>query len=250
MPQHSERHVLLQGSANFRDIGGYRAADGRTVRWRRLYRSDGLSHLTDDDLVVLAPIGVCSILDLRSLDEVTNHGPSTLVASHGARHHHLPFIRENISAAGYSDLPPLDVMYEQMLEHGAETIRSVFDLLTNDATYPAVVHCTVGKDRTGVAVALVLRTIGVDDATIAADYALTELAADRLLAKLTTLRAANSGPMRTDLMSADAANMIGLLAVIDGRFGGTEQLLRDAGVPAGAQEQLRSLLLEPQSTHR
>lgn len=240
-----DRHVTLQGSANFRDIGGYAAANGHTVRWRRLYRSDGLSHLTDDDLAVLAPIGMNSILDLRSLDEVTNHGPSTLVASHGARHHHLPFIRENISAAGYSDLPALDVMYEEMLEHGGATIRAVFELLTDDATYPAVVHCTVGKDRTGVAVALVLRTLGVNDATIAADYALTERATERLMAKLVMLRSGNPGPFRNDLMSADAANMVGLLGIIDTRFGGTDQLLRDAGVPSGAGEQLRALLLEP-----
>lgn len=245
MPNRQERHVTLEGSANFRDIGGYAAANGHTVRWRRLYRSDGLSHLTDDDLAILAPIGMSSILDLRSLDEVTNHGPSTLVASHGARHHHLPFIRENISAAGYSDLPTLDVMYEEMLEHGGVTIRAVFDLLTDDATYPAVVHCTVGKDRTGVAVALVLRALGVDDATIAADYALTEHATERLVAKLALLRAGNTGPIRNDLMSADAANMVGLLKIIDTRFGGTDQLLRDAGVPSGASEQLRALLLEP-----
>ena len=245
MPHRSERHITLQGSANFRDIGGYSGAEGRSVRWQRLYRSDGLSHLTEDDLAVLEPIGVTTILDLRSLDEVTSHGPSTLVASHGARHHHLPLIRENVSASGLSELPDLSVMYEEMVEHGSVTIRTVFELLTDDATYPAVVHCTVGKDRTGVAVALVLRTLGVDDSTIAADYALTGKAIDRLEAKLAMLRAGAASPIRKDLMSSDESIMLGFLLTVDTRFGGTDQLLRDAGVPDGAAEQLRALLLEP-----
>jgi protein-tyrosine phosphatase len=234
----------LQGSHNFRDIGGYATDGGRTVRWKRLYRSDGLSHLTEDDLQVLAPIGVSTILDLRSLDELTHHGPATLVTTHGARHHHLPFIRENISATDYTELPPLGVMYEAMIEHGAGTIRSMFELLTNDATYPAVVHCTVGKDRTGVAVALVLRTLGVDDDTIATDFSLTEKAIDRIALKLEASRVATAQPIRQDLLSSDTAIMLGFLRAIDTRFGGTTQVLKEAGVPADAADHLRALLLE------
>jgi protein-tyrosine phosphatase len=244
MPHQTERHISLQGSVNFRDIGGYPAAEGRTVRWRRLYRSDGLSHLTEDDLAVLAPIGVSSIFDLRSHDELTHYGPATLVATHGARHHHLPFLRGNLSAIGKTELPPLGQLYEEMVEHGSETIRALFELLTDDATYPAVVHCTVGKDRTGVAVALVLRTLGVDDQTIATDFSLTERAIDRIAAKLEANRAPEAAPIRQDLLSSDMAIMLGFLQVIDARFGGTEQVLRDSGVPLGAREQLRDLLLE------
>jgi protein-tyrosine phosphatase len=244
MPHRTERHIPLQGSVNFRDIGGYETADGRTVRWQRLYRSDGLSQLTEEDLAVLAPIGVASIFDLRSHHELEHHGPATLVATQGARHHHLPFLRGNLSAVGKTELPPLAQLYEEMVEHGSATIRSLFELLTDDATYPAVVHCTVGKDRTGVAVALVLRTLGVDDATIATDFSLTEKAIDRIAAKLEANRAADAAPIRQDLLSSDAAIMIGFLQVIDARFGGTEQVLRDSGVPIGAREQLRALLLE------
>lgn len=240
------RHLLLQGSANFRDLGGYAGVDGRTIRWKRLFRSDALAHLTEPDLATLGPIGVTTIVDLRSHDELAESGPSPLIAAHGARHRHLPFLSQSAAPVDYSQLPPLSELYVQMLERGAPTIKAVFELLADDATYPAVVHCAAGKDRTGVTVALVLRTLGVDDETIAADYALTGIAMERILDRLRAAgRLEQLASIRPDMFTADAATMLGFLATIDRQFGGTDQILADSGVPSGATEQLRALLLEP-----
>ncbi len=68
------RLVELEGCFNFRDLGGYETTDGRTVRWRRLFRSDGLHRLTEGDLEDLAELGLATVIDLRTVAEVEERG--------------------------------------------------------------------------------------------------------------------------------------------------------------------------------
>ena len=69
-PLPADRHIPLEGSVNFRDLGGYRGIDGRTIRWRHLFRADGLSHLTHGDHEIVRKLGVATIIDLRTDAEV------------------------------------------------------------------------------------------------------------------------------------------------------------------------------------
>ncbi len=243
-----ERRIRLQGSYNFRDLGGYSAADDRTVKWEHVFRSDALFRLTPDDLVTLQRLGLATLIDLRTLAEIERTGPSPLLVSHGTLHRHVPFLNDPVDQDDPDALPTLSLLYAQLLDTGAETIRGVFDALANADTYPAVIHCAVGKDRTGIMVSILLRTLGVDDAIIAADYALTETNFQEMVAYL---RATNNteilaeiDAVRPEILAAPAATMIEFLALIDSRFGGTDQLLKDSGVPAGASAELRERLLE------
>ena len=68
------RTIVLEGAHNVRDLGGYRIADGRTIAWRRLLRGDGLHGLTADDLAVLAPLGLRTVIDLRRHEEIAERG--------------------------------------------------------------------------------------------------------------------------------------------------------------------------------
>jgi protein tyrosine/serine phosphatase len=136
-------------------------------------------------------------------------------------------------------------MYAGMLERGLPAVKTIFDLLANETAYPVVVHCAGGRDRTGVTIALLLRTLGVDDATIAADYALTDLAMPRMIERMKT------GPWGDRIKTLNAADlttraesMIEFLQIVDTRFGGTTQVLYESGVPAETGERLRELLLE------
>lgn len=240
-----ERRISLQGSTNFRDIGGYATQDGQTIRWKRLYRSDALARLTEDDLVVLSPLQVATLIDLRSHQELTQTGPSQLVSALGATHRHLPFIAETTNPLDYASLPPLSDLYVQMIEQGAPTVRAVFEALADNTTYPAVVHCAAGKDRTGVTVALVLRTLGVSDDIIAADYALTDGYLAEGIEKLRALGEVEQySKVPPGLLRAHAETMLGFLATVDSRFGGSDKLLADAGVLPGTQAEIRNLLLE------
>jgi protein tyrosine/serine phosphatase len=240
-----ERRIALQGSTNFRDIGGYATRTGETVRWKRVYRSDALARLTDDDITLLTPLQVATLIDLRSMQELETSGHSRLVTDHGVTHRHLPFLPESTNPVDYQNLPPLSELYVQMIERGAPTVRAVFDALADDATYPAVIHCAAGKDRTGVTIALLLRTLGVADEVIAADYALT----DGYLAEgIERMRAAGGAEQLSHvppaLLRAHAETMAGFLATVDARFGGTDTLLADAGVLSRTQDEIRRHLLE------
>ena len=82
------RHVVLDGQPNFRDLGGYKAADGRTVKWRQVFRSGELGKLKDADLKILEDLRVKGVVDLRSEEEISAFGTSRLPA--GAKEMPLP----------------------------------------------------------------------------------------------------------------------------------------------------------------
>lgn len=184
-----ERHIEFEGVINFRDLGGYRGSQGATVRWGRLFRSGALHHMTDADVQQARAMGIRSVLDLRRPDEVAYQQFGPLIAP-PTMHYSLSLIPEDGSPQlderygrgisgdryrGYMDFAGADYpnYYVQALE-----------LLASEETYPAVFHCTAGKDRTGVIAALVLDILGVDAQTIAEDYALSNLTRDGLIAQL------------------------------------------------------------------
>jgi protein-tyrosine phosphatase len=241
-----ERRIRLQGSYNFRDIGGYATSNGQTVRWKRLYRSDALHLLTPDDLEILQPLGVSTLLDLRSIVELELTGQSQLVSEQGVIHRHVPFVQDLDDHLDLTEVPSISDLYVDMLDHGADSLSNVFRALAEPATYPAVVHCAAGKDRTGMTVALVLRTLGVSDEEIGVDYALTH----GYYEEYTEMRRAiGQGPLfeglPPELLMASPELILGLLQVIDERYGSSEQFLLECGVPRDAFVEIRNLLLEP-----
>src|ERR1700722_3987929 len=82
-----DRLIPLEGCFNFRDLGGYPAADGRTIRWRRLFRADGLTRLTEPDLAALAGFGLASVVALRTHGELSKRGPIPWPDSQLSLHH-------------------------------------------------------------------------------------------------------------------------------------------------------------------
>ena len=178
----AEPRVALEGSQNFRDLGGYPAADSRRVRWNRLFRADALSTLTAADVAHLEAIGLRSVCDFRGADEVSEE-PGAF-ADHPAIGYRNLAIGENASPAEWrarfesGDFGDLDEAflarsYRAMLDTRADVFAAALrGFLAADAL-PAVFHCTAGKDRTGVMAALVLELLGVPRAHVVADYALT-----------------------------------------------------------------------------
>ncbi len=182
------RTLELEGSVNFRDLGGYPTRDGRTVAWRRLFRADGLHKLTPADRAHLAGLGLATVVDLRTRDEAEQRGrfPVDDLPVHYVElpltdvlpaPEELPEWRQSSYVAG---------RYAAMVVEGAPALTAAVGVLAGDGALPAVVHCSAGKDRTGVLSALVLAFLGVPDEEIVADYALSAAAMDRLLASLKT----------------------------------------------------------------
>jgi protein-tyrosine phosphatase len=179
----TQRRLELEGPVNFRDVGGYPTADGRHVRWGRVYRSDSLETLTPADIARLDELGIRLVCDLRR-DEERRAAPSRVVGRGDLRIEHLPIggiAAETRDMAGRmlrGEIPEVSVammadVYLTILELHPDSFGAVVAHAADPASLPMVVHCTAGKDRTGVASALLLGALGVDDETIAADYELS-----------------------------------------------------------------------------
>jgi protein-tyrosine phosphatase len=185
MPEHvKRRHVALEGAHNFRDLGGYATEDGHTVRWGLFYRSDDLSELSDTDLAKLHGLGIKLVCDFRSAEEKAEE-PDRLPAEGPPAMLELPILDDSFSPAVFrekitsGDLGDTDL--RQMMIEGnrlfatryAPRYAAMFERLTQPGQLPALVHCTAGKDRTGFAAAVVLRTLGVPEETVYEDFLLT-----------------------------------------------------------------------------
>jgi protein-tyrosine phosphatase len=170
------RLVTLEAVHNFRDLGGYATADGRTTLWRTLYRADGLYRLTPADVAALEPLGLRTVIDLRSAPELDERGRFP-VDAHPVVFHHLPIVDRTWAqgdAPEYErDEDFLIWAYQDMLTVGAPRFARAFEVLAQPGALPAVFHCAAGKDRTGLLAAMLLGSLGVSDDDIVADYALT-----------------------------------------------------------------------------
>jgi protein-tyrosine phosphatase len=181
-----ERLIALDNVHNFRDLGGYRTADGGSVRWRTLFRSDGLAAASAADLDRLRTFGLRTVVDLRTARELDDHGTFP-VDVHPVDLQHLPIMdatwpADEAAHAHLDDALFLVEAYREMLDVGAPRFVAAFELLARPATLPAVFHCAAGKDRTGLLAALLLGALGVADDDIADDYALTAAAIERMRA--------------------------------------------------------------------
>jgi protein-tyrosine phosphatase len=171
----NDRRVSLAGPVNFRDLGGYATADGRTTLWRRLYRSDSLHHLEPDDGPLLRERGLMTAIDFRADDELERIGIGRL-GELDIEHVHLPTVDKALHTVRPPDWePPSSAaeIYVLMMRSGAAAYAAALRAIVEPGTMPAVYFCMAGKDRTGVFSAVVLGLLGVADDDIVADYVLT-----------------------------------------------------------------------------
>lgn len=180
------RTLVLEGCVNFRDLGGYRTRDGRQIGWRRLFRADGLNRLSDSDRFLLTELGLATVIDLRTVDEAEQRGRFP-VDEVPVRYVDLPLTDVLPSPEELPDWGEASYVasrYGRMVEEGGPVLTQAIEILAAAGSLPAVVHCSAGKDRTGVLSALVLAFLDVPDQTIVEDYALSAAAMDRLLERL------------------------------------------------------------------
>jgi protein-tyrosine phosphatase len=176
-----ERTLNFDGGCNFRDLGGYRTRDGRELKWGHVFRTGVLSYFTPDDNKRLNQLGVRAICDLRRAEE-RKHEPTRWP---DANTQHLswddgsapPTIRtiaadqsHPYTAAGMR--AAMVDLYCALPAWMSPRLRAIFTRIAQ-GDVPVMVHCAAGKDRTGIAVALLLALLDVPDETILEDYLLT-----------------------------------------------------------------------------
>jgi protein-tyrosine phosphatase len=199
-PEHvRQRHVVLEGAANFRDLGGYATEDGRTVKWKTFYRSDKLADLTDADLEKLAGLGLRLVCDFRGPEEWQEE-PDRLPTDPAPEVAHLEIWDPSFSSKGFqeamsdseSELDLANLLVEgnrRFAGQFADRYAAMFERITRTENLPVVVHCTAGKDRAGFASALILRTLGVPMETVYEDFLLTNhYTAERIEEQVSMIR--------------------------------------------------------------
>lgn len=261
----SIRHIALEGTSNFRDIGGYETTDGRFVKWGLIYRTGVLSYLTPADFAYLRQLGVRVVCDFRTREE-NKQAPEKWVPDSSATMISLPIGSEDgksgmASIQQFAQSHPTIAQFKRMMEKIYSTFvfqfspeyASVFTQLKQDHL-PLVYHCTAGKDRTGVFTALLLRVLGVSMQTILKDYELTDRyfmsrtdhteASQKVSAQAESMMKMFTPEERQVLMAADPAYLKATFAAIDERYGSFDNYRRQAlGLSDSDVSALRARLL-------
>lgn len=215
----NSRFILIEGGRNLRDVGGYRAANGKQVRWGKLYRSGSPGGLTDTGRQTLDHLGLGAIIDLRSTSERAGDRGDWLKSRPGywTRDYDLGF--GNLSKA-FADPAKInaDVVrgfmaegYRKTIDEQAGSYRELF-LRLGSAKKPVLVNCTAGKDRTGIATALVLRSIGVPYTTVKQDFLLSNNAPG-----MDSLRQSMGSQARA-MGTGMSSEVMALLSGVDGTY--------------------------------
>ncbi len=241
----NRRTIEVPGVFNFRDIGGYPTRDGRQTRWQCLYRSGDLHRISGAGMEQLEnDIGLKTVVDLRWPGDLARSGTLGLLEDSDITRRHIPFGNAE-RLTGVPDLP-VGLAYLPLVERsGGDAVRIV-KAIVSDGGLPAVVHCSAGKDRTGLVIALLLALLGVDDETIIADYSLT---AEHMLDWIAFLiergelpPTPNDEPHPADAIAPEA--ILAMLAAVRSTHGSIESYFRDHGLSAQDVGRTKHTLLE------
>jgi protein-tyrosine phosphatase len=256
------RHIPLSGQPNFRDLGGYESKDGRRVKWGSVYRSGELSQLSESDIDKLGELGIQTVVDLRSPQEVAMRGQSRTPP--GARVMPLPIASSEVFTklipmfleGDFSKLPSdlLGRVNRALVRNYAAQYGGLLRALIDRANRPLVFHCTQGKDRAGFGAAMVLSALGVPWNTVVEDYLLSnqfrQKENEKLLAMIREF-VGRKNPQKIELSKIEGllyvktASLEAAHAEIRALHGDVESFLIDGlGCRVEELERLRDELLE------
>ena len=173
----TERHLPMEGGYNFRDLGGFRTKEGRYTKWGKLFRADELSNLSGSDLKYLTSIPIASVIDFRAQAEARRSPdklPPTVQFTYP-----IAITPGNLSTEGIQ-ANLLKANIDSHMKHMnrllvsdpacVRAFRIFFAIVQNNLSAPLIFHCSAGKGRAGMAAALVLFSLGVDEETVMEDY--------------------------------------------------------------------------------
>ena len=262
------RHVELDGQSNFRDLGGYETIDGRRVRSGQLYRSGRLTTLSDADVERLTALGIRTVVNLLTVDDVEFYGKDRL--PDGATAVSLPIDSDTatrlandaskaLKSGDFAALPPdINADIHRLLVHeGRDRYRELLELGADPTRRPLVFHCSHGIHRTGTGAAILLSLLGVPWDTVREDYLLSNVfRADEVRARLGQLRTLAAGANGIEESGVDMTNaeafMVQQPSYIDAslheindKYGSIGQWATAAGVSSDTLARFRAELLTP-----
>ena len=264
-----DRVIHLQGTSNTRDIGGYQTEDLRMVRWGQIIRSDNLSRLTANDFRTLEEIGVKTVIDLRT-DRERDQSPTVWLGDNAPRFYHFPIgdadndwfnaqrrMMKNNRFTEKQAVKHMVAGYRMIADEGPHSYQKLMELVLDESNWPILIHCNAGKDRSGVAVALLLEALGVDRETIMEEFLLTnEVSRTKDKAAFLAQESNNhKGGIRSGrspsanawlpIVGVRAEMLEAFYARVEGQYGSMDAFLAELGVDPGARGELvASLTME------
>lgn len=242
MNQHFTRDILVAGTFNLRDLGGYSHPGGMT-RWRRILRSGGLHRLDAEGIAALGELGVTTVIDLRHAGEHEAE-PNPLRHVEGIAFHAVSLFEGLVPEAAAGSNVLRDLYFLALDTRAAAFVETMERIAAAEGT--VLFHCTAGKDRTGLIAALLLGLAGVSPDHIAEDYGLTGPRITGLIERLTAEAAARGEDIERfrPLLACDPQTMVATLDHLDQSYGGAEAYLAKAGLSPSALARLRARLSE------
>ena len=250
----AERSLPFEKVNNFRDLGGYQTDYGQMLKWGLVYRSGHLSSASKFDLALLQDLHIETVIDLRSTDEYEKY-PDLLLPE--MNYLQIPFFRadpfqfKHIMFQRHKLGHRLQNIYTRwVIDGSAHEIGKVFQILSIPDNLPVLIHCTAGKDRTGIIAALLLLALDIPESTAIADYTLSNRFADRFMGdyrhSLSYVRFLGIKQEHFYPIIATPPEMMRTtIDYIKTNYGSVEQyLLKTAGVSEETLVRLKSNLLE------
>ena len=246
---YSERHYSFEGCFNFRDIGGYLNQDGRRVKKGLYFRAGRQDRMTNKDLAQLSDLNISTQIDLRKKEEVLDQGRGPL-EDMGAKYINISVIPEGGSEKLnklVGDTGISGKRYLGYLEFGPTSWIRLFGILADEENLPVLLHCTAGKDRTGVSTAFLLSVLGVSRDIIEADYLLTNLDTERQADFIESTVGYPEGYNREKMISIAGVPKDAMKDFLDGvesKWGSAVEYLQKIGITNDQMDMIRNNFLE------
>ncbi len=265
-----ERVIDLEGTTNTRDIGGYQTGDQGTLRWRQIIRSENLSRLTANDFQTLEEIGLKTVIDLRTNKE-HDKSPTVWQGDNPPQFFHFPVgdanndwfkaQRRMMKRNRFTEEQSMELMvegYRMIAEEGPPSYQKLMEVVLDQSNWPILIHCNAGKDRAGVAVALIMESLGVDREIIMEEYLLTnELGRtekkaillskeSRKLGRGSKFGKGSSPSAWSPIVGVRAEMLEAFYASVDEKYGSMDAFLTELGVDQEARSVLMASLVTEQ----
>jgi protein-tyrosine phosphatase len=254
-----DRVIHLKGTTNTRDIGGYQTSDQRTLLWRQIIRSENLSNLTAKDFQKLEEIGIRTVIDLRT-DHELDKAPTVWLGDNPPQFYHFPVgdsqnewfnaQRKMMQKNRFTEKQASQHMvngYRMFAEVGQPSFQKMMGLVLDQSNWPVLIHCSAGKDRIAVAVALILEALEVDREIIMEDFMLTnEIGRSKEKAAILAKESRNSGGGRRSARGPSASAWFPIVGVkpemmeafyasVDEQYGSMDVFLTELGANQNAR---------------